>query len=83
MVYITQAYPGLKPYLKGFHLSLETWRGGRNQDGWRIKDRDRLSDNYEPWEWAPDIDSGVLLHGKDWDNGQNGTVELGTGAVPT
>jgi hypothetical protein len=23
MVYVTQAYPGLKPYLKGFHLSLE------------------------------------------------------------
>ncbi len=28
MVYVTQAYPGMKPYLKGFHLSLETWRGG-------------------------------------------------------
>ncbi len=26
MVYVTQAYPGLKPYLKGFHLSLEMWR---------------------------------------------------------
>ncbi len=25
MVYVTQAYPGMKPYLKGFHLSLETW----------------------------------------------------------
>jgi len=28
MVYVTQAYPGMKPYLKGFHLSLETWRRG-------------------------------------------------------
>ena len=24
LVYATQAYPSLKPYLKGFHLSLET-----------------------------------------------------------
>ena len=24
MVYVTQVYPSLKPYLKGFHLSLET-----------------------------------------------------------
>jgi hypothetical protein len=35
MVYVTQAYPSLKPYLKGFHLSLETWRGGRNDEGWK------------------------------------------------
>ncbi len=33
MVYVTQAYPGMKPYLKGFHLSLETWRGGRDCEG--------------------------------------------------
>ena len=35
MVYVTQAYPSLKPYLKGFHLSLETWRGRRNDEGWK------------------------------------------------
>ena len=33
MVYATQACPGMKPYLKGFHLSLETWRGGRDSEG--------------------------------------------------
>lgn len=36
MVYVTQAYPALKPYLKGFHLSLETWRGGRDAEGWKL-----------------------------------------------
>jgi len=36
MVYVTQAYPGMKPYLKGFHLSLETWRGGRDEEGWKM-----------------------------------------------
>ncbi|KAL3792549.1 LOW QUALITY PROTEIN: hypothetical protein ACHAW5_007065 [Stephanodiscus triporus] len=36
MVNVTQAYPGIKPYLKGFHLSLETWRGGRDKEGWKL-----------------------------------------------
>ena len=26
------------PYLKGIHLSLETWRGGRDEEGWKIKE---------------------------------------------
>jgi len=26
------------PYLKGIHLSLETWRGGRDEKGWKIKE---------------------------------------------
>ena len=34
-MYVTQAYPGMKPYLKGFHLSLETWQGGRDKEGWK------------------------------------------------
>ena len=37
MVYVAQAYPAMKPYLKGFHLSLETWRGGRDEEGWKIR----------------------------------------------
>jgi hypothetical protein len=32
LVYVAQAYPGMKPYLKGFNLSLEIWRE------WRAKD---------------------------------------------
>ena len=38
LVYVAQAYPTMKPYLKGFHLSLETWRGGRNKEGWKIRE---------------------------------------------
>ncbi len=37
MVYVTQAYPGLKPYLKGFHLLLEMWQGDRDREGWKRK----------------------------------------------
>ena len=38
LVYVTQAYPSIVPYLKGIYLSLETWRGGRDAEGWKIKD---------------------------------------------
>jgi hypothetical protein len=41
MVYVTQAYPGMKPYLKGFHLLLETWREGRDEEGWKLCAKDR------------------------------------------
>ncbi len=35
-MYVTQAYPRMKPYLKGFHLSLETWQGERDKEGWKV-----------------------------------------------
>ncbi len=28
------------PYLKGFHLTIEMWRGGRDVDGWKLKEGD-------------------------------------------
>ncbi len=37
LMYIAQAYPGMKPYLKGFHLSLVTWQGNQDSKGWKIK----------------------------------------------
>jgi hypothetical protein len=32
MVYATQAYPKMKPYLKGFHLLPEMWQCGRGKE---------------------------------------------------
>jgi len=40
MVYVVQPFPCMKPYLKGFHLSLETWRGGRDEEGWKLRARE-------------------------------------------
>ena len=37
LVYMASAYPAMKPYLKGFHLSLEMWRGGRDDEGWKVR----------------------------------------------
>jgi hypothetical protein len=35
LVYMAHAYPSLVTYLKGIHLTLDSWRLGRNQDGWK------------------------------------------------
>lgn len=37
LVYVTRTYPSMVPYLKGFHLTIEHWRGGRDLDGWKLK----------------------------------------------
>jgi hypothetical protein len=36
LVYVTRAYPPMIPYLKGFHLTAEMWRGNRDEDGWKL-----------------------------------------------
>jgi len=35
LVYITRTYPAFTPFLKGIHLTLDSWRAGRDNDGWR------------------------------------------------
>jgi hypothetical protein len=35
LVYVAQAYPSLVTYLKGIHLTLDSWRSDRNEDGWK------------------------------------------------
>ena len=43
LVYVTRTYPAMVPYLKGFHLTIEMWRGGRDEEGYKLKDIDDLS----------------------------------------
>ena len=36
LVYVSRTYPSMVPYLKGIHQTLDGWREGRDNDGWRI-----------------------------------------------
>ena len=36
LVYLSWTYPSLVPHLKGIHLTLDSWRPHRDQDGWRL-----------------------------------------------
>mmetsp|Transcript_7983 Transcript_7983/g.19280 ORF Transcript_7983/g.19280 Transcript_7983/m.19280 type:complete len:1317 (-) Transcript_7983:1541-5491(-) len=35
--YVVRTYPALKPYLTGFHITIDGWRKDRDKDGWRVK----------------------------------------------
>jgi len=35
LVYTTRTYPAMIPYLKGIHLTLDSWRRNRDDDGWK------------------------------------------------
>ena len=35
LVHLSRTYPGIVPFLKGIHHTLESWRQGRNVDGWK------------------------------------------------
>lgn len=37
LVYVARTYPVLVPYLKGIHATIDSWRPGRDVDGWRYK----------------------------------------------
>jgi len=39
LVYVTRTYPSLAPYLKGIHLTLDSWHPGRNSEGWKSHDQ--------------------------------------------
>ena len=36
LVYVSRTYPASVPYLKGIHLTLDSWRNRRDEDGWAI-----------------------------------------------
>ena len=36
LVYVSQTYTCMVPYLKGIYLTLNSWRHGRDEDGWAI-----------------------------------------------
>ncbi|CAJ1960069.1 unnamed protein product [Cylindrotheca closterium] len=35
LIYVTRTYPTMVPYLKGIHLTLDAWRPGRDDEGWK------------------------------------------------
>jgi hypothetical protein len=40
LVYLGWTYPALVPYLKGIHLTLDSWREWRREDGWKMSSKE-------------------------------------------
>jgi hypothetical protein len=58
LVHVSQTYDFITPYLKGFHLSEDVWRSGRDSDGWvpgnTVVADDDEDDGSEEDDWWPD-----------------------------
>ena len=40
LVYISRTYRAMVPYLKCIHQMLDSWKSGRNKDGWKLSPED-------------------------------------------
>jgi hypothetical protein len=51
LIYVSRTFPSMKPYLKGFHLTLHGWRPDRDEEGWKVVE---LEVGLARDEWASD-----------------------------
>ena len=51
MIYVCQTYTNLTPYLIGIHMSIDSWRDGRDEEGWRTGSKTETMVKLEK-EWS-------------------------------
>ena len=63
LVYVARTYHGMVPYLKGIHATIDSWRSGRNIDGWKYTEQKGWTDELDPLEFERSLgmtgDSGL------------------------
>ena len=37
LLYVSRAFPDLVPYMKGLHATIDSWRPGRDNEGWKLE----------------------------------------------
>ena len=50
LIYVSRTYRWMVPYLKGLHLTIDSWREDRDEEGYR-KDRPRQPRRQGNWHW--------------------------------
>ena len=40
LIYVVRTYPWLNPYIKGLHLTIESWRPGREESGFKMRGKE-------------------------------------------
>jgi predicted NAD/FAD-binding protein len=50
LIYVPQTYPAMVPFFKVIHLTLDGWRGGRDEQGWKraLSEMEALRRNGDP-----------------------------------
>eukprot|EP00980_Cylindrotheca_fusiformis_P018324 scaffold5977_cov98-Cylindrotheca_fusiformis.AAC.1 len=67
LVHLATTFKSITPYLKGIHLTLDSWRANRKQDGWKMS----------PKEW------GIFLEGIEDEELREGLADLGNATAPS
>jgi hypothetical protein len=44
LIYVSRTYKAMVPYLKGLHLTLDSWRPNRDEEGWRLRTNEEPED---------------------------------------
>ena len=39
LVHVSMTYEKIKPFLRGFYLTLNSWRKGRDKEGWKLSNK--------------------------------------------
>jgi hypothetical protein len=50
LVHMQQVYPSINPYLKGLHLTIDSWRDNRDSEGWKAKPAQEYWED-QPHDW--------------------------------
>ena len=51
LVHMSRTFPSMFPYLKGFYLTMNSWRSGRNDEGWKY--------SMSEWRAALGLDNSI------------------------
>jgi hypothetical protein len=63
LVYVTRTYVGMAPYLIGLHMTIDSWRAGRDAEGWRTHDEIlvRIGEDEEWMDATPESEQPALV----------------------
>ena len=50
LMYAVRKYPWLNPYMKGMHLTMDSWQPDRTEDGFKMTDKEIQALECNPWD---------------------------------
>lgn len=71
LIYVARTYKNMRPYLKGLHLTIDSWRPYRNDEGWKLAGRELVaakeekSFEFDPRDRGPETVKAVKRLGSD------------------
>jgi hypothetical protein len=52
LIYVARTYISMKPYLKGLHQTIDSWRGNQDEDGWKLSKKAMKARDEQEMHWG-------------------------------